>query len=272
MIRTFLQDEIRLVVSNNSLVEKRSVWRRGVLDNNGTHSLSRFLSGQIPYYYREPSNIAQDFLEQHDALYLIADMCRKAPTDLHHRCTHFAEILACVYIQKVLGLKILMRKLTQLTAENTNVHKMDVMCVDTQCSPYRYYWIEVKSSRQNDSKVYHRHGIYKQMIDSLEHYSVSDKRFDFVQIRDNLTTTDFSTAEYNTIRAELIPPGPTVIYQGLAVINLCTINKQDDDYIITEPCATSFDARILALTDIKTIAVNAYEALEGVLRVAEDGV
>lgn len=262
-LHNYLYDEITLSITDSALVPARSGWFRQLAETDGRMDLFRYIGGKLPYYYRKPENIAQDFLEEHDFMTAIAHMAVRPPTTEEFQSTHFAEILCCVYLREVLGYKILSRKLTQLTSEDTNVHKMDVMCVDVTQRPYRYLWVEAKSSRQKDRRVYHNSGIYKQMRESLTKYTSEDVRYDFVHICDNMSKADFSEEERRNIRQDLLSPsGPSLIYHGMAVINIDTHEQDDVNKLLSEPCGTSFDVRLLALMDLKAIAVEAYSFLE----------
>lgn len=259
----YLHDEITLSIVNSSLQPVRSGWFRQVEDTDGRIDLFRYVGGKLPYYYRRPDNVAQDFLEEHDFLTAIAHMAIRTPTTENFKSTHFAEILCCIYLREVLGYKVLSRKLTQLTSEDTNVHKMDVMCVDVSTTPYRYIWVEAKSSRQTGRRVYHNSNIYQQMRNSLANYDVDDMRYDFAHICDNMSSADFSDAERRIIRQDLLSPtGPDVIFHGMAVINIDTHEQDDVDGLLSTPCPTNFDVRIIALTDLRAIAVEAYQLLE----------
>ena len=268
-MESFLEDEICLEIVGKTVLKERSIWRRNIKDENGDgDKLSQYVAGRIPYFYRDPAKIAQDFFEQLNAINAIADLCRKLPTEEHFRCSHFGEILSSLYIQEVLEYKILLRKLTQLTAENTNVHKMDVMCVDTKSNPYKYMWFEVKTCRRHNT-VYHRNGIYKQMKDSLEKYKNGDKRFDFVQIKDNISSSDFTSEEMRKVRKDLDPPGPKLTYHGMAVINISTVDAKDEEYLLSQSSAIDYDVRILTLLDLKAVSEEAYGVYENIKKVAE---
>lgn len=262
-LHNYLHDEITMTISDTSIVPNRTGWFRRVNDTDGRMDLFRYVGGKLPYYYRKPENIAKDFMEEHDFLTAIAHMAVKPPQTEGFQSTHFAEILCCIYLREVLNYKILSRKLTQLTSEDTNVHKMDVMCVDVSQKPYRYLWVEAKSSRQTGQRVYHNSGIYKQMRDSLTKYTDEDVRYDFVHICDNMSQADFSEEERRIIRQDLLSPsGPPLVYHGMAVINIDTHEQSDVDKLLSEPCNTSFDVRLIALTDLKALAVEAYSFLE----------
>lgn len=266
---SFLEDEISLELEDKTISKQRCVWKRNVLDEDGEKlKLSRFVSGKIPYYYRDPSKIANDFYDKLDTIGLIADICRKTPRTEKFRCSHFGEILGSIYIEEILGYKILLRKLTQLTAEDTNVHKMDVMCVDTSEKEFKYWWFEVKTSMRH-GKIYHRNGIYKQMKKSLENYALGDKLYDFVQIRDNLSKSDFSEDEIRTIRKQLSPPGPKITFHGMAIINVDTVDDDDGKYLLSEESILNYNVKILTVSDLKDLAIEAYNRLEAIQKAAE---
>ncbi|MNC79750.1 hypothetical protein D3C75_1323210 [compost metagenome] len=48
----------------------------------------------------------------------------------------------------------------------------------------------------------------------------------------------------------------------MAVINIDTHEQTDVDGLLSCPCPANFDVRIIALTDLRAIAVEAYQLLE----------
>lgn len=264
-LSSFILKEVSIYHSNGQAAVSRSGCR-ALLDCTSTiPSLSHHLAGQIPYYYRAPEKIASDFSERHNALDMVIDLAIKAPTTPKFRQSHAGEILCALYCEEVLKLKRLYSKLTLTTSANTNVHKMDAFFVDSSVTPYRYFAVEAKSSILPTPKTQfrgHRYGILKQMLASLEGYDMDDRRFDFTVIRDNLERAQFSSVERESIRKDLIPPGPANLFHiGMATINEPTVDQDDDDYILRERCSCDFDFRCLVVSDLAALAKTAYDEL-----------
>jgi hypothetical protein len=154
--------EVGLTCSFTGVSLVRSGWRV-VLDDNAKQTLPRYAAGKISYYYRIPKNIGADFAAEHDAIEMIQSLLHRLPTQDKFRNSHFGEIMCAVYMQEALGLKRLYSKLTLLTAENTNAHKMDAFFVDLSTTPYTYVAVEAKSSIQPTSPAFkgHKNGILK---------------------------------------------------------------------------------------------------------------
>ena len=120
--------------------------------------------------------------------------------------------------------------------------------------------MEVKSSilpTDKTSTKSHKSGILKNMLEFIEQFASDDPRFEFSRIRDNLETV-FSPVERIVIHNDLIPPGPKLNLLGVTVTNSVTMNHEDDDFILTSPCSTPFDYYALVVSDLKSLAEEAY--------------
>jgi hypothetical protein len=138
---------------------------------------------------------------------------------------------------------------------------MDALFVRTSVQPFEYLFVEAKSSILPTEKTKtktHRSGILQQMIESLETYGKDDPRFELSRIRDNLENT-FDESDAAIIRADLVPPGPNNLkVMGISVTNAATVNSDDDDFVLTQPCGTGFDYYALVVTDLAAVANEAY--------------
>lgn len=265
----FATNLIRLSPSSTRLRALRCGKRSIICDGKEPTDLVHFLSGQLPYFYREPARIAADFTARHHALEMIADLAIKLPSSTNFQRSHCGEILAALLLEDVLGLTRLYCKLSLVTAENSNVHKMDGFFVDLRKTPYTYYAVEAKCSIQPTGKSRfsgHRYGILRQLVQSLDSYTTLDKRFDFSLVRDHLETNNFSAQQQTTIRRDLVPPGPTnFVYLGMASINQSTISTDDDDYVLTAPCSANFQFYSVAVSDLEQIADSSFARVLSVL-------
>lgn len=269
----FVTDLIRLSPSSDQLTAVRKGKRAILCDGEQPHDLIHFLSGQLPYFYREPARIAADFASRHHALEMIADIATRLPFRDKFQQSHCGEILAALFLENVLGLTRLYCKLSLTTAENTNVHKMDGFFADLRKAPYMYYAVEAKCSIQPTGSSRfsgHRYGILSQLLASLDSYTTWDKRFDLSLIRDHLETNNFTEQQQRTIRGDLIPPGPkNLIYLGIASINQSTVCEADDDYILCSPCSEDFQFYSVVVTELKDIAKSSYARVLALLPTRE---
>jgi hypothetical protein len=258
----YVAGTVALNPSNSSVTLVRSGSRITLKEEHDGHPLSRYIAGQIPYYYREPKAIGADFAARHDALEMILALFSQSPTTAKFQNSHCGEILSSIFLEDVVGYRRLLCKLTLTTAEDTNVHKMDGFFVKTTCDPFQYLFVEAKTSILPTDKTKfsgHRHGILKQMITSLGAYDKVDERFDFTRIRDNLEQ-GFSPSEAKQIRSDLVPPGPSnASYVGVAVTNKQTIDQGDDDYILSAASNKKFDFYGLVVVDLKQLAQESYQ-------------
>lgn len=261
-LKMYIEGHLELSPSGPAITALRRARRATLKQTASGMTLSRYLGGLIPYHYRKPENIGADFGAGHDALEMILSLFTQAPTTPKFQNSHCGEILSSVYIEKVLGYKRLYCKLTLLTAENTNAHKMDGFFVCTDSIPFHYLFVEAKSSilPTGSSKFKgHRYGIFKQMINSIGKYASVDERFDLTRIRDNLES-HFTPEIQKQIRSDLIPPGPeNASFLGVSVTNSSTMSSLDDDFILSSPCSRSFDFAGLLVNDLATLAKEAYE-------------
>jgi hypothetical protein len=264
-LNQYLVKEYALAASSTTLTVVREGRRSHLKDGSSDHPLSHHLAGQLPYFYREPEKLAKEFAEEmaarRNALDLLYDLTVKMPTTPKFQQSHCGEILSALFLEEILGLRRLMCKLTLTTAENTNVHKMDGFFVNTT-EPFTFYAVEAKSSILPTPKTPakgHRHGILRQLIDSLENYGAVDERFDFTAVRDNLEAS-FNEAEAKAIKSALFPPGPkNLVRLGMAVINESTVDSKDDDFILTEVCPVTFNFRAITVADLSNLAQTAYD-------------
>jgi hypothetical protein len=261
----FIKKDYILKVSSAALTAIREGQRSHLHECINGLSLAHHLAGQLPYFYRDPQKLAKEFAEEmakrRNALDLLYDLTVKMPTTAKFQQSHCGEILSALFLEEVLDLRRLMCKLTLTTAENTNVHKMDGFFVDTSTDPMTFYAVEAKSSilPTKDTKARgHRYGILGQLISSLEKYGAVDERFDFTTVRDNLETS-FSATEQEAIKSELFPPGPkNLVRLGMAVINECTVDIKDDDYVLTQDCAVDFTFRAITVANLAGLSEAAY--------------
>jgi hypothetical protein len=268
-LSNFVASEALLSVSEGTMTAVRSGSRTVLRDDFNGYRLGTHIAGQLPYHYRPLEGILADFEAQHSALEAVWALAAALPTSSRFRNSHCGEILASHFVEQRLGYTRLYSKLTLTTSENTNVHKMDGLFVDTRSPPYSYLFVEAKTSilpTQTTLTKSHRSGILSQMVDSLTGYSSTNPRFELTRIRDNLAK-HFNTEQQAIIRGDLVPPGPVRLnFLGVAVTNATTVNSDDDDWILCAECGTAFNFHGLVVTDLAALAAEAYghwDAMKG---------
>jgi hypothetical protein len=257
----FCAADFDLSVTHSGLTAIRKGRRTIFSDKYKGYSFGKHLSGQLVYHYRPVDGIIADFSSRVSALEAVLALASSIPDSPSFQNSHCGEILAAHFIEERLGFRRLYSKLTLLTSQNTNAHKMDGLFVDTKNFPYTYLFVEAKSSilpTVSTPRKSHRSGILTDMIRSLEVYAQDDPRFEFSRIRDNLEK-EFSPEERKIIQADLTPPGPdTLRYFGVSITNKDTVNYEDDDFILSKECHLSFDYHGLVVTDLAMLAEEAY--------------
>lgn len=262
----FYASESVISISDTSITSLRSGYRTVMADSSGAVSLHKYLSGQLPYFYRKMESIVEDFESEHSALELMIDLMASAPSTQSFRNSHGGEILAAHHIQEKLKYKKLYSKLTMTTSEDTNAHKMDAMFVDTSKSQYEYIFVEAKSSILPTEKTKtksHRSGILKDMIASLDGYIREEPRMELVRIRENLQS-GFNDEERKIILSDLRAPGPDLKFIGISVTNSVTVNEKDDNFILSVPCGVKFEYHAIVVTDLHDLARDAYSIWDAV--------
>lgn len=259
-LKNYIVTETTLTISNGTKSVRSGV--RSILkDEHNNYTLGKHLSGQLPYYYRTVESILLDFEAEHSALEATIDLVSTAPNSPKFRNSHCGEILCAHFVESQLGYRRLYSKLTMTTSEDTNAHKMDGLFVRTTSTPFEYLFLEAKTSilptTKSPAKT-HRSGILKKMIESLNKFHDEDPRFELTRIRENLQKA-FSEQDQTLIRKDLTPPGPiNMQLLGMSVTNEHTVNSDDDNFILSEPCAAAFGYRAITVTNLAELSKEAY--------------
>lgn len=261
MLKKYIAQQLILSPAASGVTAIRDGRRAILSDDHGGYSLGKYLTGQLPIHYRSLDGISSDFSSGNSHLEALLGMIAPLPTVASFKNSHCGEITAAQFVEDVLGYSRLYSKLTMTTSANTNAHKMDGLFVNTSCTPFEFLFVEAKSSilptTATKTKT-HRSGILTSMVNSLNLYDKEDPRFEYARIRDNLSKS-FNKKQAAEIRKEMTPPGPENLkFLGISVTNLSTINPEDDDFILTEHCATEFDYYALVVTDLAGLAEDAY--------------
>ena len=273
-MKKFFASEALISLSDKTLSAKRTGFRAVLKDSVNGYSLSKYVGGQMPYYYRKLDSVVADFESGNNALEAVCDLMSTAPTEASFRNSHCGEIIASLYVGEKVGVRRLYSKLTMTTSENTNPHKMDALFVDMSTDDYECIFVEAKSSilpTEATPKAYHRHGILKQMLESLHGYGTAHPRMEMVRIRENLENT-FEKTEREKILNDLRPPGPELGFLGVSVTNAPTVSPKDDDFILSSDCSVPFSYHAVVVTNLESIASEAYSKWDAVKAAVENDV
>jgi hypothetical protein len=227
--------------------------------------LAMFIADKAPLYYRDPEHVIRD-LKEGFFLSALKKTLLRLPTSAWFQQSHFAEIIASLFAEEVLGYTRLYCKLSTLTAENANANKMDLLLFDSHSGVPRFVFGEVKSSvkhAKDGLPADHRQGCLRDLRKTIGDYSDRDREFDIAAITDRLRT--LPDAQAQKIREGLRPYAKRVVaYMGIAVIDTSTYADTECVGLLTRPCEKSFDAEVLCVEEHGSTALATFNILEGV--------
>lgn len=241
----------------------RAVYRSQIVRApEGHESLEEWMSGKVPLYYRSPSDIAQGFAVTTDFRKPIRDTLLRLPDKDTFEQSHFAEILAGVFAENVLGLRKLYSKLSLLTSENTNAHKMDLVLYDPHGADIEFVFGEVKSSTKcGPNPANHHKGCFGDLFRSFNNYKEGDREFDLAVIQDRMK--DLPSEDAQRIRVALQPDhDPVVRFAGCCVIDASTHDDEEASLLLTRENEKSFDVDLVCVEQLGVVASAAYAHLQ----------
>lgn len=243
---------------------KRAVYATEVVRESDIAVLEKYMAERVPYFYKDPRDIAESFGEGF-FLQAVNDLLAKLPTSASFRESHFGEILAGVYGEEVLGLRLLYSKLTMLTSENANAYKMDLLFYRPGKNPAEFVFAEVKSSpKHGDDGLPARHdkSCFPSLFASFNAYKDKDRDFDLALIRERIKTIDVADAE--AIRLALRPHSSIDLqYAGFCVIDRSTRNEDEASLLGTRENEKDFDIELLCVAEVGAVAEATFGILEG---------
>lgn len=240
----------------------RLVWRSELAHQHETGRLADFLSDCAPRFYRDPGAMAQRL---DDGYYLTAikEALERLPKARNFQESHLAEIIACLFAEEVLKLRLLYSKLAQLSAENSNAYKIDLLLYDPAVDPVRFVFGEVKSSvKQNspDQSTINAHSksCYADIFNSLRKYSEEDVSFDLTSARDRIEKIS-NKREREKIRQALLPYQPKdVTYAAFAVIDQSTYGEADTDVLGRRKSNKVFDVDVICVERFNQVVTDTF--------------
>jgi hypothetical protein len=163
----------------------RNVSRSDLARVDDDVELALFVADRAPLYYRDPELVIRD-LREGNFLSAIRRTLLRLPTSAWFQKSHFAEIIASIFAEQVLGYTRLYCKLSTLTAENANANKMDLLLFDPNSQIPRFVFGEVKSSPKHAKgglPANHRQGCFRDLLQTIDDYSTRDREFDLRHLR-----------------------------------------------------------------------------------------
>jgi Cap4 SAVED domain len=228
-----------------------------------SNQLDGYMAGVVPYYYRDPADIARSIPE---SLFTTAirDTLSRLPKAESFRESHFGEIMAGVFAEEMLGLRLLYSKLSLLSTENANANKMDLVLYDPRDEPIEFVLAEVKSSPKHSTDglpAGHDKSCFASLFRSLRDYHEDDQSFDLAVAKDRLSRVP--EEDRARVRAALDPySGSKVRYAGFCVIDTSTRDRDEASVLATRESSKEFDVDLLCVAELPHVIETVYRHLE----------
>jgi hypothetical protein len=240
----------------------RAVYRSRIVRSSEITTLEDYMADRVPYFYKEPAAMAALFEEGY-FLTAIRSVLLRLPTAASFRESHFGEILAGIYAEEVLGLTLLYSKLAQLSSENANAYKMDLLLYRPGRDPAQFVFAEVKSSMKTaDENLPARHdkSCFANLFTSFNSYKDRDLAFDLAAIQERLP--NLPGLDREVIRQSLLPHRKRDLqYAGFCVIDRSTEQDDETKVLATRKNKRLFDVDLLCVAELAEVAGATYEML-----------
>jgi hypothetical protein len=243
----------------------RAVHRAEIVRQTDIAKLEEYMAERVPYFYKEPKEMAQLF-EGPYFLTAIKKVLMKLPTAESFRESHFGEIIAGVYSEEVLGLRMLYSKLAGLTSENANAYKMDLLFFRPGSDPAEFVFAEAKSSMktaEDGLPAAHDKSCFPSLFDSFNKYKEKDLEFDLAAIEERLDK--IAEPDREILRQSLLPHRPRNIhYAGFCVIDQSTHDEDETAVLATRKNDRVFDVDLLCVAELPHVVTATYGLLDAV--------
>jgi len=253
----------RVEFSFNGREATRAVYNAEFVRESEVSTLEAYMADRVPYFYKSPDEIAELFRSGY-FLSAVADALRKLPIAESFRESHFGEILAGVYGEEILGLKLLYSKLRLLTAENANANKMDLLFFTPGTDPAEFLFAEVKSSMKTAADGLppgHDDSCFASLFTSLNGYRESDLDFDLALIEERMEGLE--PADAKAIRRALLPHTLRQIkYAGFCVIDASTSDPDEVSVLGTRANEKQFEVDLLCVAELPDVVASTFDKLQ----------
>jgi hypothetical protein len=239
----------------------RAVYDSEIIRHADVSDLERFMADRVPYFYKDPHDIAEAF-KQGYFLTAIHQVLLRLPTADDFRKSHFGEILAAVYAEEVLGLRLLYSKLSLLTSENANAYKMDLLFYRPGRLPAEFVFAEVKSSMKCDLPAEHHKSCFPDLFRSLNAYRSADLEFDLAVIVERLVR--INEPDRSAIQDALLPHRRRLLsFAGFCVIDSSTRDVDEAVVLATRRSDREFDVDLLCVAELPDVVDETFRLLQG---------
>lgn len=241
----------------------RAVYKSEILRSAPGGQLEEYVADRMPTFYRDPRKVAAE-IEGGHFFTAIKKTLQRIPDAQTFRDSHFGEILAGIYGQGTLGLRLLYSKLQLLTAENANAYKMDLLFYRPGCDPAEFVLAEVKSSLKSAADglpASHDTSCFKSVFDSFNKYKQSDLEFDLAAVEEKLDS--IPEPDRSRLRNALLPFGaPNIKYAAFCVIDSETHNKNESEVLGTRKNEREFEVDVVCVAELGAVARAAFDLID----------
>ncbi|MBS1844561.1 MAG: DUF1837 domain-containing protein [Actinobacteria bacterium] len=253
----------RLALTFEDFEPIRAVYATELVRKSEVSELESYMADRVPYFYKSPREIADLFASGY-FLSAIADALRKLPLAENFRESHFGEILAGLYGEEILDLRLLYSKLRLLTAENANANKMDLLFFRPGKNPAQFVFAEVKSSMKTTADGLppgHDKSCFANLFASLNKYAERDLEFDLGLIRERMD--DIEPADAAAIRTALLPhTARNIRYAAFCVIDSGTKDHDETGVLGRRESEKDFEVDVLCVADLPEVVQATFEKLD----------
>ncbi|MFN8007524.1 MAG: Hachiman antiphage defense system protein HamA [Terriglobia bacterium] len=257
----FVQSKRSIIQGDRDFV--RVVYHSVIRSNNGGNELAVYLADRMPFFYREPSKIIEALSSQY-FVSTVKETLARLPDSATFQESHFAEISSAIFCEEVLGLKRLYSKLSLLTAENTNPHKMDILFCNPCVDPVEFILCEVKSSMKCAAEGLppgHDKSCFADLFRSFNKYQEKDLEFDLAAAKDRIEV--LPTSQRNKILSSLEPYAERSLkYAGFIVIDSGTKDDSEINILGTRKNDKKFDVDLVSVESLRNVAERSYQILK----------
>jgi hypothetical protein len=259
----FLEGRLEMQFEGKTCV--RTLHRAEVKRDGETSTLEEYMSDRAPYFYKDPTQVAALF-EGPYFLSAIRKVLLKLPKAANFRESHFGEIMAAVYGEEVLGLRLLYSKLAGLTSENANAYKMDLLFYRPGADPAEFVFAEVKSSMKTAAgglPAGHDKSCFPSLFDSFNRYKDGDLEFDLATIEERLAS--LPTDDQEAIHRSLLPHRSRHVgFAGFCVIDHSTHSDDECSVLATRKNDLAFDVDLLCVAELPEVVDETFKKLDAI--------
>lgn len=240
----------------------RAVHVSELIEGSDPDTLAAYVADRLPVFYRTPEDIYKDLSDGYFLSVLKTTLAR-LPTSQSFRESHFGEVLAGIFADEVLGLKMIYSKLSLTSAENENPKKMDLVLCRLESDPVEIILGEVKFSPKDSAPAKHDESCYPDLFRSLKNYKDSDAQYDLSAAKDRLAA--FPEEDRKRIREALKPySNSPVLYAGFVVIDLTTKDDAEMALLAKRSSTKTFEVDVLCVERLSASAAATFAKLEGI--------